>query len=93
MTLTTKDGTVYLLGESADEAEKFMLDRGAKKEWGCYRLEGEVRKFVFIENADRIRGLRAPLVYILPRGRSRADFDKIQPVLIATKARLCLYPG
>ncbi len=91
--LTIRDGTVFLVGETPEATEQFMKARGFVQSFGTYRHPEMPNRFVFVATADRLRGLKSPLVFILPKGRGRKDFSEIEPVLIATKARLSLYPG
>lgn len=70
-----------------------MLARGCEIRRGAYYEPEKPTRYVFVTDAARLRGLKAPLVYVLPRGRQRQDFGEIEPILIETKARLCFYPG
>jgi hypothetical protein len=90
MTITPKDGTVFLLGASPEETEQFMAPRGYVMQFGAWRHPELPNRFVFVARADRLRGLRSPLVFCLPGHRSRPDAEEIEKVLVATKARLSL---
>jgi len=93
MTITPRDGTVFLLGATPEATEEFMAGRGFRLQFGAYRHPEMPNRFIFVARADRLQGLSSPLVFCLPGHRSRKDFPEIEPVLIATKARLSLYPG
>lgn len=93
MTLTPRDGTVFLVGESPEAVEKFMLARGCVHHRGGYRHPEKPNRFVFVGDCNRLRGLQAPLVYLIERYSARPDIREIEEIFVATKARLCLYPG
>ena len=93
MTVTPRDGTVFLVGESPEAVEQFMTARGYCPSFGTYRHPDMPNRFVFVATADRLRGLRSPLCYCLPKYSDRPDIREIEAIFVATKARLCLYPG
>lgn len=92
MTATPRDGTIFLVGESPEAVERFMLARGFQIREGAYRHPEDPRRYVFVETAERLRGLRAPLVYCIEKYSKRPDIKAVEAIFVATKARLCLYP-
>lgn len=93
MTATPRDGTIFLVGESPEAVERFMLARGFHHAAGAYRHPDHRPRYVFVADPSRLRGLKAPLVYCIERYSSRPDIREIERVFVETKARLCLYPA
>lgn len=92
MTLTPRDGTVFLVGESPEAVERFMLARGCVHHRGGYRHPERPTHYAFVGDPNRLRGLKSPLVYCVERYSARPDIREIEQIFIATKARLCFYP-
>ena len=93
MTLTPRDGTVFLVGESPEAVERFMTARGFRHQSGAYRHPEQPNRYVFVTDPSRLRGLKSPLVYCIERYSARPDILELQDIFVATKARLSLYPG
>ena len=86
------EGTVFLLGKSPEETERYMAARGFAMRFGAFVHPEDPKRYVFLATPARLRGLKSPKVYVLPGARGRADFPSFEPILIATKAREVYYP-
>lgn len=87
-----EQATVFMLASNSAAARLWAEARGLRWARGAFRRDGDARRYVVLDTADRIRGLRQPKVFVISGARQRRDFPEFEAALLSTSARQVFYP-